>query len=68
MEFSIKFDTVKSGWSIVYFEGLQVSITKKFRILSLKIDLVLENHADPYKMPPYAAFHLGLHCLLKYVA
>ena len=24
MEFSIKFDTVKSGWSIIYIKGLQV--------------------------------------------
>ena len=26
MELSIKFDTVKSGWSIVYIEGSQVNI------------------------------------------
>ena len=29
MDFSIKFDTVKSGWSIVYIEGSQVIISKK---------------------------------------
>ena len=29
MEISIKFDTVKSGWSTVYIEGLQVIIFKK---------------------------------------
>ena len=28
-----------------------------------EIDLVLANSADPDEMPPYAAFHLGLHCL-----
>ena len=25
------------------------------------------NSADPDEMPPYAAFHLGLHCLPKYL-
>ena len=24
MEFSIKFDTIKSGWSIIYIEGSEV--------------------------------------------
>ena len=27
----------------------------------------LANSADLDKMPPYAAFHLGLHCLQKYL-
>ena len=35
--------------------------------LSLKIDLILANSVDPDEMPHYAAFHLGLHCLLKYL-
>ena len=35
-------------------------------ILSLKIDFVLANGADPAEMPHYAAFHLGLRCLPKY--
>ena len=25
------------------------------------------NSADPDEMPPYVAFHLGLHCLPKYL-
>ena len=54
MEFSINFDTVKSGWSIVYIEGLQVII------FTLKIDFVLANSAEPDEMPPYMAFHLSL--------
>ena len=29
IEFSIKFDTVKSGCSIIYIEGSQVIISKK---------------------------------------
>ena len=27
----------------------------------------LANSADPDEMPPYVAFHLGLHCLPKYL-
>ena len=50
MEISIKFDTVKSEWSIVYIEGSKVIIKKReFRSLKQK-----------------AAFHLGLHCLPMY--
>ena len=33
---------------------------------SLKIILMRANSADPDEMQRYAAFHLGLHCLLKY--
>ena len=59
MEFSIKFDTVRSGRSIVYIEGLQVIISKNIKFLSPKIDSALANSADPNEMPLYAAFHLG---------
>ena len=37
----------------------------KIAFLFLKIDFVLANSADPDEMRPCAAFHLGLHCLLK---
>ena len=40
IDFPIKFDTVKSGWFIVYIEGLQVIISKNM-FLSLKIDFIL---------------------------
>ena len=66
MEFTIKLDTVKSEWSIVYIEGSRVIISKKCYILSLKMDFVVANCADPDEMPHYVAFHLGLHCLPKY--
>ena len=33
--------------------------------MSLKFVLTLANSADTDEMPPYAAFHLGLLCLLK---
>ena len=57
---------IKSEWSIQYIEGSQVIISKKIIFLSLTIDLVSANSADPDEMPHYVAFHLGLHCLSKY--
>ena len=63
MKFPIKFDTVKSGWSIVYIEGSHALVSKLNVFLYLKIDFVLANSADPDEMPHYVAFHLGLHCL-----
>ena len=60
MEFAIKFDTVKSGWSIVYIEGYNLKI---YIFLSRKIYFVLASSADPDEMPHDAAFLLGLHCL-----
>ena len=65
MEFSITFDTVKSGWSIVYIEGSQVIISINYCI-SLKIYFVIANCVDPDEMQHYVAFHQGLHCFLKY--
>ena len=68
MEFSIKFDSVKSGWSIVYIEGLQDTILKKILYFFLwRFDFVLANSADSDEMLHYVAFHLGLHCLPKYL-
>ena len=55
MDLSITFDTVKSGWLI------------SPKILSFSEDpFGLNDSADPDEMLPYAAFHLGLHCLQKY--
>ena len=57
MEFSIKLD----------IEGSQAIIFKKVVFLSLKIDFIFANRADPDEMLHNAAFHLGLHCLQKYL-
>ena len=50
----------------IYIEGSKVIISKSIIFLSLKIDFVLANSADPGEMQHYGAFHLGLHCLPKY--
>ena len=59
MDFPIKLHTVKSGWSIVYIEGSQVIISKNIAFLSLTIDFVLADSADPDEMPHY------VHCFSK---
>ena len=46
--------------------GHRSSFLKKYCIFL--IDFVLANSADPFEMPHFAAFHLGLHCLqFKYL-
>ena len=47
---------------------LSVCRSKFIVFQSLKIVFILANSADPYEMSLYAAFHLGLHCLQKYLA
>ena len=60
LEFLIKINcTVKSVWSILYIE---LKFQKNI-FISLKIDFVLANSADPDEMQHHAAFYLGLHCL-----
>ena len=63
MKYSIKVDTVKSGWSIIYIEGSQVIISKHIIFLSQMIYFDLANNAGSDDMLLYAAFHLGFHCL-----
>ena len=55
-----------------YIEGSQVIIPppppqKKNVFIILKINFALANLADSCGMPLYGAFHLGLHCLSKYL-
>ena len=64
MDPSFWYDIINLGWHSVYIEGLQAIISKKN--IPLKCVLILANSLDPDEMPHYAAFHLDLHCLLKY--
>ena len=47
--------------------GSQLYFPKYIVFLSLEIDFELANCADPEEIAQYAAFHLGLHCLKKYL-
>ena len=65
MEFSIKFGIVKSGWSIVYIEGSQVIITKKYCICFRENQFYISKQCiwdtDRHK---YKDFLLKLICIL----
>ena len=59
-------DTVKSEWTIIYGGrggggGGGGGDTR----YNFKKYFVFTNSADPDEIPPYSAFHLGLHCLPK---
>ena len=57
MECPIKFDTIKSGWSIVYIEGTQVIISK---MNLLKIDFVLATSSVHDEMRQWSSTHAVL--------
>ena len=65
LKISIKFDAVRSGRSIIYTDSKNILHVPVF--LSLKINLVLANSADPDEMSHGVTFHLGLHGLPKYL-
>ena len=67
IDYPIHIHTMSLKLFIVYFKGLLVNISINYVFLHLKIVLFLANSADSYEMPPYATFHLGLHCLQKYL-
>ena len=64
----MKLDIIKSGWleNIVYIEGLQVIISKKYCISFSEDRFILANSVHPDEMLHNAAFHLCFHCLQKY--
>ena len=55
------------GQSILHLKGSHVKCLDYDVFMSLKIVFILANRADPDEMLPYAAFHLGLHCLPQYL-
>ena len=50
----------------IYFKGCDIEISKYVVVLSLKIVLITTKSIKLDEMPHFAAFHLGLHFLLKY--
>ena len=63
MDFPIYINTISMGLPIMYFKG---SNEEFFQISGISIPEGA-NSADPDEMQHYAAFHLGLHCLPKYL-
>ena len=65
MNCPIRIDT-SMDLSILHLKGLHVQISIKLCI-SFPKDFLSANSVDPDDMPPDMAFHLGLHCLPKYL-
>ena len=53
--------------SIKYFEGHRVKFPNYYVFLSLSMVLTSAKSVDHGEMQHHAAFHLGLHCLPKYL-
>ena len=56
-------DTVCIGWSILSFKGNRSTFRNYHSDEFISFFFTLANSTDPDKQLPYAAFHLGLHCL-----
>ena len=67
MEFSIKVVQLSQDDPLYILRGHRLRFPKTIVFLSLNINFVIANSADLDEMPHYAAFHLGLHCLPKYL-
>ena len=63
MDFSLKFDTVKPGWSIVTYHRVTGYNFQKYCVFSLKINFFTANSTDPDKTPCSVAFPQGVYCL-----
>ena len=59
---SFRFDTINLGYL-----GCQVIIFQKYCILLSEYPFSFTNSVDPDEIQHYAAFHLGRHCLQKYL-
>ena len=58
MEFYVKLFTIKSGWSIVYnCRFTDYNLKKCIAFLSLKINFILANIADPDEMQCIMGIH-----------
>ena len=69
MDFPIQIhvNTTKMGLSIIYFKKSQEEISQLLCTAVSEIVFISANSADPDEMPHFAAFHLGLRCLPKYL-
>ena len=67
IEYSVITSDVIKSFDCIYCKVTGYSFKKDIVFLSLMTKFVSVNSADPDEMPHYAAYHLGLHCLPKYL-
>ena len=66
MEFPKSLILLCQDGALYILRGHRLKFPKNIVFLSLKIDFVLANSADPDEMLHNVAFHQGLRCLPKY--
>ena len=66
MEFPLRLIQLSQDGPLYILRGNRLSFTQNIIFLSLKIDFVLANSADPGEMSPYVEFHLDFHIMPKY--
>ena len=67
MNFPMQIKAIGMGKSILCFKESQIGIGQFWCIFVPENCFYINKHVDPDEMPHYAAFHLGLPCLLKYL-
>ena len=57
-------DTISIGWSILSCRGNRSTFVNHHSDAFISLFFLFKQavSADPDKEPPYAAFHLGIHC------
>ena len=69
MVYPMHFDTISKEFSTSYFQGVAgQDCFKMMYFCPLNTFRISTNSEDPDEMPSCAAFHPGLHCLLKYLS
>ena len=66
MDFSVWFETINFGRSIVDIKGSQVIIPNKYFFLWRSFMSLIASSEYPDEMPHFVAFHQSVHNLLKY--
>ena len=67
MDYPIHIDTMNMKLSVSILKSCWSIFLQTYESMSHNIVFILINSADPAEMPPLAAFHLGHHCLPKYL-
>ena len=66
MDFPIHIDAISMGLPTQVWDCPLCTLRSYNSDVYLSLNLILANNADPDEMLHFPAFHLGLHCLLKY--
>ena len=66
MDFPIQINAIRVGLAIIFLRGHRLKFLNDYVFLSQKIVFISTKSVDPDEMLHFAAFHLGIHSLLKF--